>query len=608
MPMNRCGGLSRCACLAIAAGVALGTPAFAQIDETISEQLSLEHFTLQSLAVPQELQQFHEIDVIVDGRRTTLVLLQHSVRAPGFQVMSYGADGALEPAPMPERHTYRGLLRGLPGSRVAASLHDGVLRAWIRDGDRIWAIQPAIDAEPGADPSLHVVYEAGDVLPVEGSCGVQKHALVNPFGAADGGTQPQGGGDKVCEIAFDADFEYFQLNGSSVPNTVADIESILNAVENIYINEVGIEYEITEIIVRNNVNDPYTTADPEALLSQFQQWWINNHADIHRDDAHLMTGKNLVGAIIGISFGGGICSDFFGFSLSQSKFSNNFILRTALTAHEVGHDWTADHCDGDPDCAIMCSAINACAGGVVTFGAAAETKILALKAGAPCLDDVIDSTATWNASISTPNGDETVDFGDEATITLSLDFDPDVDGENIFGLAAVIFDVLGDDGAADGHITGWTVLNSLAELTGDLTTTDGVSLFGVNAGQLTDFGPFTPADPLDVLEFGWTSDVNDTFLVSYDTATEAMFLWETDGDGDEMSVEWVAIETKAQFANLQGDDCPPDCNGDGALNILDFVCFQGLFVNGDLAADCNGDGVLNILDFVCFQDLFVQGC
>jgi len=55
-------------------------------------------------------------------------------------------------------------------------------------------------------------------------------------------------------------------------------------------------------------------------------------------------------------------------------------------------------------------------------------------------------------------------------------------------------------------------------------------------------------------------------------------------------------------------ECPPDCNGDGGLNILDFVCFQGLFAAGDSGADCNGDGGLNILDFTCFQAAFAQGC
>jgi hypothetical protein len=69
--------------------------------------------------------------------------------------------------------------------------------------------------------------------------------------------------------------------------------------------------------------------------------------------------------------------------------------------------------------------------------------------------------------------------------------------------------------------------------------------------------------------------------------------------GNHSSIAWVGPV---------GGDCYPDCNGDGALNILDFVCFQGLFQNGDNAADCNGDGALNILDFVCFQGAFQQGC
>jgi hypothetical protein len=54
--------------------------------------------------------------------------------------------------------------------------------------------------------------------------------------------------------------------------------------------------------------------------------------------------------------------------------------------------------------------------------------------------------------------------------------------------------------------------------------------------------------------------------------------------------------------------CPADCNGDGALNIFDFLCFQGKVTTGDPAADCNGDGSVNIFDFLCFQGLVTQGC
>jgi hypothetical protein len=54
--------------------------------------------------------------------------------------------------------------------------------------------------------------------------------------------------------------------------------------------------------------------------------------------------------------------------------------------------------------------------------------------------------------------------------------------------------------------------------------------------------------------------------------------------------------------------CYADFNGDGNLNILDFVAVQNAFVGGDPQADCDGSGMLNILDFVCFQNAFGGGC
>ena len=54
--------------------------------------------------------------------------------------------------------------------------------------------------------------------------------------------------------------------------------------------------------------------------------------------------------------------------------------------------------------------------------------------------------------------------------------------------------------------------------------------------------------------------------------------------------------------------CDADCDGNGELNILDFVCFQTLFQSGDDSADCDASGELNILDFVCFQTAFQIGC
>ena len=54
--------------------------------------------------------------------------------------------------------------------------------------------------------------------------------------------------------------------------------------------------------------------------------------------------------------------------------------------------------------------------------------------------------------------------------------------------------------------------------------------------------------------------------------------------------------------------CYPDCNGDHALNVNDFVCFQAAFAGSAPYADCNHDNALNVNDFVCFQAAFAAGC
>ena len=74
-----------------------------------------------------------------------------------------------------------------------------------------------------------------------------------------------------------------------------------------------------------------------------------------------------------------------------------------------------------------------------------------------------------------------------------------------------------------------------------------------------------------------------------------------------MNYEWgrQLLENVILFA---GGACAADVDGDGELTILDFIAFQGLFLDGDPAADCDANGEFNILDFVCFQQLFQAGC
>jgi len=83
------------------------------------------------------------------------------------------------------------------------------------------------------------------------------------------------------------------------------------------------------------------------------------------------------------------------------------------------------------------------------------------------------------------------------------------------------------------------------------------------------------------------------------------------GDGDDFPDVYLGMRVGNDrlMVNLGGESvCIADCDDNGVLNILDFVCFQNEWQNQTDKGDCDGNGTYNILDFVCFQNEFVAGC
>jgi len=597
---------------AVAAGMALpcvGAPA--PTDDEVFHAFSVSAYSLQEPVVDVTSPQHAFVEVELDGDLVKLSLLRTTVRSPDFTMLVQDDAGLREVAPPPIR-TFTGTIPAAPESRVSATLDGERVNAMIRHEGRVWVVQPLTDAFADAPAGLHVVYDSADLVPGPWHCGLA--------GAADGDAgqghgaipeAPASGSLKVAELAFDADFEYFTDFDSDEGAVVTQIEELVNDMNQIYQLEVGASHIITTIIVRTTDADPYTTADPESLLLEVEDEWVNNLSDIQRDLAHLWTGRNLVGFTVGIANLGGICSFFAQYGLSEN-FSASTLQLVGLMSHEIGHNWGAFHCDEQspdclPDCAIMCSGLGGCGGnGIDNFGACATQSITGTANQAGCLDTG-GGNGAWQIDVTTDDGDTLVEAGETATVTLSLDYIPNVDGENVQGLSAMIFDTLGVLGADTGEIVSWEVLNELAFLTGDLTTSDGTSLFGTNAGQLTQFGPFTADDPIAVLQLDWQPDVLEGQTVLYQTSTSVLQVWEGDF-ADPSSIPWNPIDNAVLINVAEAGACVADCNGDGLLNILDFTCFQALFASGDSGADCNGDGSLNILDFTCFQAAFAAGC
>jgi hypothetical protein len=128
--------------------------------------------------------------------------------------------------------------------------------------------------------------------------------------------------------------------------------------------------------------------------------------------------------------------------------------------------------------------------------------------------------------------------------------------------------------------------------------------------------PFTfSAGTWYVLELDWAANGDMTVNLYDDTHTSLLASTPTAATGYTMS-GGIALRgfTSTSFPNdidditRTGGDCYPDCNGNGALTVADFGCFQTAFVAGSTYADCNGNGALTVADFGCFQTAFVAGC
>lgn len=362
-----------------------------------AQMFAVQSGTLQSLALPAAPVGSVAVPVVMAGAPLLLELTPFDVRSPGFQMWTRHGDQLAEVVPPPPVATWRGAIAGEPGSAVAATIADGGIKAYVRRGSgEVWVVQPLRDVQPAAPATTHAVFRGADTLPQPGHCGVTQPPVAVPAGGGNGDVV------YVCDLALEADYPLYVANGGSLVNTQNDVLGVVNAVDLIYRNDVQVDLSVTQLVV-DSAPDPYTSSVANTLLSEFQQRWTTTYAALPRDTAHLMTGRNVgqaSGGTIGLAYVGSVCSPGYGYGLSQTRWTANFALRVAVTAHEIGHNFNAAHCDGQAGCAIMCSGAGGCTGVVNTFSAYERAQITAFRASAPCLS--VQPT-TPQITTATPN-------------------------------------------------------------------------------------------------------------------------------------------------------------------------------------------------------------
>jgi hypothetical protein len=360
----------------------------------------------------------------IGGREYDITLTPHSVRSDRFQVLLCRGDGDLVPVELPAETTYRGHIAQAPDALVAATIEGGQLHAMIlmdgnrRQGEPAWFVQPLGRSIEDASASTHIIFSSAHAPADHHQCGGGLRSfLPPPAPPAPGG--PEGPDNtRICEIAIDADFAFYQQNGSSISATTSDVSTIINNISLTYESQTNIIFQITDVIVRTT-NFPYTSGVTSSnLLNQFRNHWNANHASVQRDIAHLFTGITTSDSnIIGLAWVSVVCNQSLAYGYSRSRYSTNMSRRTGLTAHEVGHNFSAEHCNESGSscspCAIMCSSIGGC-GGNSTSLACSAGPIQNYAATLPCLN-----TGCASPSIATQPVSRSVDEGASVQFSIS---------------------------------------------------------------------------------------------------------------------------------------------------------------------------------------------
>jgi hypothetical protein len=302
-----------------------------------------------------------------------------------FQLETNPAVQRAVPADRTDIEALRGQLEGLPKSWVRMTHTRSGWRGLISDGEELYAVEPASDVadsvvQPLADnsPTASVVYRLKDALlpdiaglcqivnvdgtPYVGAAGSQGRVTAKMLVEAITKDAPNNfptGPDLELTVGVVADYEFYQQMSDDPEGAIIARWDI---VDGIWSGQVGIKISLAPLTVLKSANEPFTKTDPNALLTQLRSYRHSSPAQLATGVTHLMTGRDLDGNVVGISYMNSVCNGDSADSLSEGTHST--LTSALIAAHELGHNFNAPHdgeagaCQSTPQSFLMAPQIN----------------------------------------------------------------------------------------------------------------------------------------------------------------------------------------------------------------------------------------------------------
>jgi hypothetical protein len=252
---------------------------------------------------------------------------------------------------------FAGTIDGEADSRVLLTFWDGGQAGWINSNGRTFYISsgprdqqgPAAIYDPAELPEGRL-----NIAPFE--C-AQEEVSPTPHTPVSG--KPAEGGVageetppcRRVRMAIETDWQYLAVaNQGDVFRAQAYAGVLFSAVSEIYRVDLNSSFEIGYLRLWESSDDPWNAGSTGGQLGQFQDFWVNNMADVPRDLAHFLSGRQLGGGVAWLS---AVCDPELGFGLSANlagHFPYPLVLDghdenwdVMVVAHEIGHNFGAPH-------------------------------------------------------------------------------------------------------------------------------------------------------------------------------------------------------------------------------------------------------------------------
>lgn len=290
---------------------------------------------------------FPELLLEIDDQQYTFNLRAKDIRAPHYKLRASTPEGVIEVPRSPNKTYYGFTSQGNYDVRVTAD--DDFFNALIVQAKDDIYIEPILNFIPGAPKNRFVIYKGSDNLKKmnKDGCGAKPGLTHQDHSEDDHNDTPEqstsGRACKVVQIALADDYRMFDDYGSI--DAVEDHNlAVINNVETNFDFEFNddLQFSIVEIFVATSpATDPWDDSnDIYAVLDDFTDWGPSGFSNTH-DVASLWSARNFNGDVIGVAWLNAVCTNF-RYNVLED-FTGNAALLRVLQAHEMGHNFSANH-------------------------------------------------------------------------------------------------------------------------------------------------------------------------------------------------------------------------------------------------------------------------